>query len=95
MANTRTMVTRTIKATEVTLLCVDVEKGEPFNKVITLPRVYKDDKAIMKVASKYDTETEKAVHVVATKVIENLYGMEEADFIKYATILPPRTAKEL
>ena len=37
------MVTRTIVATKVNVMCLDVQKGEPFNKSVTVPRTYKDD----------------------------------------------------
>lgn len=89
------MVTRTITTTEATVLCVDIEKGEPFNTTVVLPRTYKDEKNLMKaVESAVNNGSVKAVHVVATKELETLYGMEEGDFIKYATILPPRKCAE-
>lgn len=85
------MVTRTIVTTKATLLCLDIEKGEPFNEVITLPRTYKDDKALMKQVSKmFDNDTRKAVHVVAKEEVETLYGMTEQEFITLAKVLPPR-----
>ena len=47
--------------------CLDVVSSEPFNKVVTLPRTYKDDKALMKkVQEVVDDEEVKAVHVVDT-----------------------------
>ena len=42
------MVTRTITTTKVNVMCLDVQLGEPCNKVITVPRTYKDDEALMK-----------------------------------------------
>jgi hypothetical protein len=35
----------------------------------------------------------KAVSIVGSEVKETLYGMSEADFIRYATVLPPRGTK--
>lgn len=85
------MVTRTILTTEVTVLCLDLIKAEPFNKTVTLPRTYKDEKAMMKkVSAIIDTEEVKAVHVVDTKVNETLYGMTEEQFISMAEVLPSR-----
>ena len=85
------MVTRTIQTTEATVLCIDITNSEPFNKTVTLPRTYKDEKSLMKkVASVIDNDTVKAVHVVATEIHETLYGMPEDDFIAAAEILPPR-----
>ena len=88
-------VTRTIQTTLAKIMCLDVEKGEPFTKEVTLPRTYKDDKAILKQAEKeIGTETIKVVHVVDSTVQETLYGMSEQEFIKVASILPPRGTKE-
>lgn len=89
------MVTRTIQTTEATVLCIDIINSEPFNKTVTLPRTYKDEKALMKkVASVIDSDTVKAVHVVATEIHETLYGMTEDDFIVAAEILPPRKGND-
>ena len=85
-------VTRTIDTTTVTVLCLNVVEGEPFNKTITLPRTYKDEKALMKkVSAVIDNETEKAVHIVESHVDSTLYGMSEEKFIELAEVLPPRT----
>lgn len=84
-------VTRTIQTTKANVMCLDIEKGEPFNKEVILPRVYKDDKAILKVAEKViNSDTVKAVHIVSAEVQETLYGMTEQRFIELAEILPPR-----
>lgn len=86
------MVTRTILTTEVTVLCLDLIKAEPFNKTVTLPRTYKDEKTMMKkVSAIIDTDEVKAVHVVDTKVNETLYGMTEEQFISMAEVLPSRS----
>ena len=85
------MVTRTIVTTKVNVMCLDVQAGEPCNKVITVPRTYKDDEALMKkVRPLLETETLKAVHIVDKQEIETLYGMTEQDFIEHAKLLPPR-----
>lgn len=85
------MVTRTIQTTHATVLCMDIQNGEPCNKTVVLPRTYKDDNAVLKAVKKViDTDGIKAVHVVHTSVQETLYGMSEQDFIANATVLPPR-----
>lgn len=90
------MVTRTITTTEVTVLCMDVVTVEPFNKTVTLPREYKNDKAILKaVAGLLENDTTKVVHIVDKKVVETLYGMPEQVFIDNAVKLDPETRKEL
>lgn len=89
------MVTRTIITTKVNVLCLNLETCEPFNKVVVLPRTYKDDKKLMKALEHFNTDTEKVVHVVDKEEVETLYGMSEQDFINGAKILDKDTRKEL
>lgn len=90
------MVTRTIVTTKVNVLCLDIKSAEPFNKVVILPRTYKDDKKLLKkVEEVVNTGEVKAVHVVYKEEIETLYGMTEQDFITNATVLDPATRKEI
>ena len=87
------MVTRTIVVTKVNVMCLDVQKGEPFNESVTVPRTYKDDEVLLKkVRPLLETETVKAVHIVDKEEIETLYGMTEQEFVHYAKVLPPRNA---
>lgn len=89
------MVTRTIKSTEVNVMCLDVEKGEPINKDVTVSRTFKDDEKLLKEIKKIvETDSIKAVHVVDKREVEALYGMPEQEFIEHATALPPREAKK-
>ena len=84
------MVTRTIQTTRANVMCLDVEKGEPFNKEVILPRTYKDENAMLKQAEKViNTETVKAVHIVTFEVEETRYGMSEQQFIEVAEVIPP------
>lgn len=88
------MVTRTIITTQCNVLCLNLETAEPFNKEVTLPRTYSDEKKLFKMVQQIiDSDTEKAVHIVDTMTIETLYGMTEADFIANADVLPPRGTK--
>lgn len=88
------MVTRTITTTKANVLCMDIQTAEPFNKVVTLPRTYKDDKTLMKkVQEVVETDTVKAVHVVDKEEVETLYGMTEQEFIQKAVVLDPETRK--
>ena len=84
-------VTRTIITTNCNVMCLNIQSGEPFNVSVTLPRTYKDDKKLLKkVQEVIDNDEVKAVHIVDKEEVETLYGMTEQDFIKYATVLPPR-----
>lgn len=88
------MVTRTITTTKANVLCMDIQTAEPFNKVVILPRTYKDDKTLMKkVQEVVETDTVKAVHVVDKEEVETLYGMTEQEFIQKAVVLDPETRK--
>lgn len=88
------MVTRTATTTKATVLCLNVETAEPFNDTVLLPGIYKDNKSILKDAKKLlDTEEVSVCKVVNVEVEEKLYGLPEADFLKYAKVLPPRNTK--
>ena len=77
-------------------MCLDVTKGEPFNKDVVLPRTYTDDnKLLKKVKDIVDTDDVKAVHIVKKEEIETVYGMSEQDFINSAKVLDPATRKAL
>jgi hypothetical protein len=89
------MVTRTITTTKVNVMCLDIETGEPCNKITVVPRTYKDDETLLKkVKEVLETETLKPVHVVSKEEIETLYGMSEQEFIEHAKVLPLRTVSE-
>lgn len=99
------MVTRTITATKVNALCINIDTAEPFNKTLILSGTYKDEKSMLKAAtSVIENETieglldtndrVKVVHIVESEEIETLYGMTEQEFIQRAKVLPPRTKNE-
>lgn len=84
------MVTRTIQTTRANVMCLDIERGEPFNTEVILPRTYNDEKSMLKQAEKViNNETVKAVHIVDFKVEETRYGMAEQQFIEVAEVIPP------
>lgn len=88
------MVTRTVVATEVNALCLNIETAEPFNKTVILSGTFKDKQAIERAAKKaIDTDIEKCVTVVEYTEKETLYGMPEQQFIELAKVLPPRDSK--
>ena len=90
------MVTRTITTTKVSVLCLDVQSVEPFNKEVILPRTFKDDKKLFKkVEELVNNDDVKAVHIVAKEEVETLYGMSEQEFIENAKVLDPETRKQI
>ena len=85
------MVTRTIITTNAKVLCLDIDKQEPFERIVKLPRTYKDERKMMKkIEAVVNNDSVKAVHVISTETEEILYGMTEQKFIEEAEILPSR-----
>lgn len=92
----KSMVTRTIISTQVTALCVNPQTAETFEQVFTLTgKVADKDKVLKRVSKLYNTEDCTIVAVRELKELNELYGMDEADFIKGAKILDPTTRKEI
>lgn len=88
-------VTRTIITTKANVMCLNVNTGECENHVFVAPRTYKDNEKLLKVLkASNETDELKLVHIVDVETEETLYGMSEEDFIKSASILPPRTKAE-
>lgn len=88
------MVTRTILSTLITVLCVNPQTAETFEQDFTLSGKHTDkDKVLKKVSKLYNTKDCTIVAVHELKEVNELYGMDEADFIKGAKILDPATRK--
>ena len=84
-------VTRTITTTKVVLMAADISTGELVDVEMILPREYKDAEAILKMAGKVGVNPNlRYVYVKSAEVVETLYGMTEAEFLRYAKPLPPR-----
>lgn len=84
-------VTRTVAEYEVTTLCVNVKTQEVGYNTVHISATIPEEKILSYVQKHFDDELIKTVTVVAVKTNETLYGMPEADFIKLAKVLPPRT----
>lgn len=85
------MITRTMKTTKATILCLDLVDKQPVYKDVVLPRTYKDEKSLMKaVKSIYENEHFKCVNCESMEVSNVLYGMTERKFIENAEVLPKR-----
>lgn len=94
MAKVR-MVTRTVKATKVNVMCLNIERGEAFNKSVIISGVFESPEKLLKACKEViDTDTEKAVAVVEKEENEQLYGMPEQEFICLAKHLLPRQGKD-
>ena len=90
------MVTRTIISTQVTALCVNPQTAETSEQEFTLTGKIADKDKALKISSKlYNTDDCTLVAIRSLKEVNELYGMDEADFIKGAKILDPATRKEI
>lgn len=82
------VVSRTVKQTTATCLCVDVTSNETMNQTFTMPFIYKDDETLLKkIKKENETDTVKIVAVITSSVINTLMEMDEEDFIKNARIV--------
>lgn len=90
------MVTRTIISTQVTALCVNPQSAETFEQEFTLiGKITDKDKVLKKVSKFYNTDDCTIVAIRELKEVNELYGMDEADFIAGAKLLNPATRKEI
>lgn len=81
-------VTRTIVTTKVNVMCLDTQKCEALNEVITVSGTFSDEDALLLAVKRaVDTDTLKAVQIVDKEELSNLYAMPEEDFIKLAKIV--------
>lgn len=90
------LITRTVEATKVTVLGLDVTAAEPENKTYYLPGKFKDEqKLLKKVKKEFETDTFKIATIVSSEVVSTLYGITVDDFIKNAKVLDPETRKPI
>lgn len=84
----RKMVTRTITATDVTCLCMDISTAEPINKTFSIVGKFAEDEKLLKVVRKmYETDDVKIVAIVDKNVTNELYGMDENEYLAHAHII--------
>ena len=89
------MVTRTIISTRVKALCVNPQSAETFEEEFLLTgKIADKDKVLKRVSKLYNTEDCTIIAIRDIKELNELYGMNEADFIAGAKILDPATRKE-
>lgn len=91
------MVTRTIEVIEVNALCVDITTSQTETRTLELTGAGSlSDEALLKALKKtYETDALKVVAITSRTKREELYGLTELDFLKYAKKLDPETRKML
>lgn len=89
-------VTRSVTATEVTVLAMDVVKAEPVTLTYTVPGKPTNEKKLLNTLREtYDTEEVKIVQITSTKSVVGLYGVPLDTFMQIALPLDPDTRKVL
>lgn len=88
------MVTRTIEQTTVEVMTLNVTTAEVSIKEYTIGGTYTDTELLKKLKKLFETDEIKLVHIENQKTEELLLGMTEEDFIRLATVLPPRGTKK-
>lgn len=89
------MVTRSIISTRVRALCVNPQSAETFeDEFLLIGKIVDKDKVLKRISKLYNTENCTIVAIRDIKEVNELYGMDEADFIAGAKKLDPATRKE-
>lgn len=84
----RKLVTRTITATKVTCLCMNVVTAEPSNETYSIVGKFTDDEKLLKSIRKlYETDEDKIVAIVDKVETNELYGLDENEFLERAHII--------
>lgn len=81
------MVTRTMKVAECKTMLVDVINSKIETKVLEITGDVDKDTALKLLKKEYETDNTKVVDIVDINTREEIYGMREVDFLKYATRL--------
>ena len=91
------MVTRTIEVIEVNALCVDLTTAQTETRTLELTGAgtLSDDAFLKSLKKTYETDVLKVVAITSRTKREELYGLTELDFLKYAKKLDPETRKML
>lgn len=90
------VITRTITTTKVEMLAVNVDSKSTETVEVTLPRTYKDEQAMLKMANKRnENQSLKYVAVTGTPTVESKrWGMTEEEFIDKGHEFPPYKSKD-
>lgn len=88
------MITRTVTQTTAEVMTIDVTTAEVQIREYTIGGTYDTNEILLKKLQKLlQTDTFKLVSINSVTVEDILLGMKEEDFIRYATVLPPRNTK--
>lgn len=88
------MITRTIMQTTAKVMTLNVTTAEVQILTYDIGGQYTDDELLKKLQWLFQTDELKLVHIESQVCNELLLGMNEEDFIRYAEVLPPRSANK-
>ena len=89
------MVTRTIEKTTYTVMTVNLTDNSIIDCKVQLPKLDgMTEKKINETIADRLPDNHKFVMVKSAETVEELYGMTEVDFLKYAKRLPDRKINE-
>ena len=76
-----------MSTTLATVLCLDLEKKEPYEQTIRVPRAYKNERMLLKaISDAIGSPTVKVVHVITSKIEHCKFTMTEQHYIDNADI---------
>ncbi len=84
------MVTRTIEVMQVHVIGMNTNTKTVIEKDVKITEKVEGEKLLKVVNRLYGTTEDVFISAVITGTTSTLYGMTEADFMKYAKVLPPR-----
>lgn len=89
------MVTRTVNSTIFDCMVVNSDSKQVETIQVTISSAETmTEKALDKAIRSAVPVGKLFVQTISSKQVETLYGMSEADFIRFAKVLPPRTKTE-
>lgn len=79
------VITRTMNTTKIRALCIDKNTEETYEENFSLSRVYRNEKAMLKVLKDtYDDDNVCVLHILSYEVKKGRYIMAENKFIANA-----------
>lgn len=78
------MVTRTMKVAECETMLVDVKTAEVSIRTLEITGDVDEETALKVLKKEYETHDCKVVAIQNIHIREEIYGMKEVDFLKYA-----------
>ena len=87
----KAIVTRTIKTTLVTALCLNLETEESYEQMFLLAGHFRNQAQLQRVLEKeYNSDKFKVVYVKSSEESKGLYAMDEQKFLVYGYPIPRR-----